>query len=153
MSNLNDILNNINIGKEEESELNQVFYKNNKIRVKIIGVGGAGCNIVNKFYTNNDNNIELLAINTDINSLERVNDGITKIAIGYETNKGRGAGGMPLIAKNAVIESSQFVTNSIKNVDCVILIGGLGKGTGSGAISEIAKICKQNNVLTICYAI
>jgi len=124
----------------------------NDFNIKIIGVGGAGCNIVDQI--NKDNSeinklARLYAFNTDVWSLKRLN-GIDNLFIIDKKNlKGYGSSGDPLVAQQGIIHDSEIIKQEIKNTDALVLVTGFGKGTGSGATPELAKLANELGILTI----
>jgi len=124
----------------------------NDFNVKIIGVGGAGCNIVDLISKNNNeiNKLaRLYAFNTDAWSLKRLN-GIDNLFIIDKANlKGYGSNGNPLIAQQGIIHDSDVIKQELKNTDVLVLVTGFGKGTGSGATPELAKLANELGILTI----
>ena len=120
----------------------------NKIKIKIIGIGGGGNNAVNRIVTDNVKNIETYVINTETKILKRAN---TKniLQIGKETTKGLGAGANPEIGEKAALENKEEIKQILKDTDLVFLTAGMGGGTGTGAISVIAKLAKEMGILTV----
>ncbi len=112
--------------------------------IKIIGVGGAGGNTVNNIATfiKESNNIELIAANTDIQVL-RGNKAPIKITLGEKLTQGRGAGGNPEIGKSAALESIDDIRDVIKGSNLLIITGGMGGGTGTGAMPVIAETARK----------
>jgi len=122
-------------------------YKTKEAVIKIIGVGGAGGNIVktvSQAFINHSTlkNIDIIAANTDAQAL-RLNPTAYKIQMGVETNKGLGAGGKPEEGKRAAIESWDEIEKYLIPSDLVIITGGMGGGTGTGAIPVIAEKLKE----------
>ena len=117
-------------------------------QIKILGLGGAGSNIVNKIISQNffSNNTDIIAINTDLQSLEN-NNAPRKIAIGKDAYYG--AGGSANTGKQAALESQDELKESIRDTDLLFIIAGMGGGTGTGASSVIANMAKELNILTI----
>ena len=120
----------------------------NKIKIKIIGIGGGGNNAVNRIVTDNVKNIETYVINTETKILKRAN---TKniLQIGKETTKGLGAGANPEIGEKAALENKEEIKQILKDTDLVFLTAGMGGGTGTGAISVIAELAKEMGILTV----
>ncbi len=121
---------------------------NNLNKIKVIGVGGCGCNSINYLVKNNLSNVELIGINTDIQSLENcmVN---RKIQIGVNVCGGIGAGGDPELGKEALKENIDLIRMTLENTDLLFLTAGLGGGTGTGATPLIAKLAHEMGILTI----
>ncbi|MBN17911.1 MAG: cell division protein FtsZ [Chloroflexi bacterium] len=122
--------------------------KTSLVKIKIIGVGGGGGNAVNRMSKNLPISNSLLAINTDIQALENIKN-VQTFAIGPNTTKGMGTGGNPDIGKKSIEESYKQIEELIIGNDMVFITAGMGGGTGTGASSIIAEICKKNQILTI----
>ncbi|MGB9763079.1 MAG: cell division protein FtsZ [Minisyncoccia bacterium] len=119
-----------------------------KIKLKIIGIGGGGNNVINRLYDKRIEGIELIAINTDIQGLKHTKADI-KIQIGKMSCRGLGAGMDPLKGKEAAEEDLEEISKAIKGSDLIFITAGLGGGTGSGASPVIANLAKQQGALTI----
>ena len=122
--------------------------KSSIIKIKIIGVGGGGGNAVHRMSKNLSEGNSLLAINTDIQALENIQN-IQTFAIGPNITKGMGTGGNPEIGKKSIKESYKQIEELIKGYDMVFITAGMGGGTGTGASSIIAEMCKKNEILSI----
>ncbi|MAV64878.1 MAG: cell division protein FtsZ [Candidatus Marinimicrobia bacterium] len=123
-------------------------FKNQKAKIFIVGVGGAGGNAINRMIDDGMTNVEFVAINTDAQDLEHNNSQI-KLQIGKELTKGLGAGANPSTGKKATEENKDVILKSIKSADMVFIAAGMGGGTGTGAAPEIAKIARENGALTV----
>ena len=130
---------------ELESDMHQLP----KTRIKVIGVGGAGCNTINSMIGQSTSDIDFLAVNTDAQSLS-VSKACAKLQIGMKATKGLGSGANPELGKKAAEEDLEKITQLVGDCDMVFLTGGLGGGTGSGALPVFARILKQLNILTVC---
>ena len=117
-------------------------------RILVIGVGGAGNNAVNRMIDENVEGVELIAINTDKQILSQ-NRATTKIQIGEKLTKGLGAGAKPEIGANAVEENREEITDIMKDANMVFVTCGMGGGTGTGAAPVVAKIAKDQGILTV----
>lgn len=117
-------------------------------KIKVIGVGGGGCNAVNRMIDCGLEGISFLAVNTDKQALNG-SKAETKIAIGQKLTKGLGAGANPEIGKKAAEENEEDIRNFIQGADLVFVTAGMGGGTGTGAAPEIAKISKDLGILTV----
>ena len=120
----------------------------NFARIKIIGVGGGGCNAVNRMIEAGIKQVDFIAINTEKQTLD-LSKAETKIQIGDKLTKGLGAGGKPEIGQKAAEESSEEITNALKGADMVFVTAGMGGGTGTGAAPIVAGIAKEMGVLTV----
>jgi cell division protein FtsZ len=117
-------------------------------RIKVIGVGGAGCNAIANMIRNQLKGVEFIVANTDYNSL-KLNPASYKIQLGKKLTQGWGAGGNPEIGKLAAEESEKEIRDILKDADMVFIAAGLGGGTGTGASPVIASICKEMGVLSV----
>ena len=117
-------------------------------KIKVLGVGGGGGSALNRMIREKLRGIDFVAVNTDVQALH-TNLAQTKISIGKTTTRGLGAGMNPELGRRAAEESANDVRNSIAGSDMVFLTGGLGGGTGSGALPEIAKIAREAGCLTV----
>ncbi len=116
--------------------------------IKVIGVGGGGGNAVNRMIANGLKKVSFVALNTDVQALQRSN-AQTRIAIGKELTGGLGAGGQPEIGEKAALESKEEIKKEIENSDMVFITAGMGGGTGTGAAAVVAEIAKGCNALTV----
>lgn len=117
-------------------------------RIVVIGVGGAGGNILNAIMKENISGISFLALNTDVQALDHV-CGNEKIILGEQLTCGMGTGSNPEIGKMAFEESLELVLQRLEGVDIAFIVGGLGGGTGSGAMPMLAKILQERMILSI----
>ena len=123
-------------------------FKDQKAKIFIVGVGGAGGNAINRMIDDGMTNVDFVALNTDAQDLEYNNSQI-KLQIGKELTKGLGAGADPSIGKKAIEENKDIISKTIKLADMVFIAAGMGGGTGTGAAPEIAKIARDNGALTV----
>jgi len=117
-------------------------------RIKVVGVGGAGSNAVNRMIEEGLAGIEFVAINTDAQAL-LLSNAPTRVRIGDKLTRGLGAGGDPEIGKKAAEESAEDVYEVLKGSDMVFIAAGIGGGTGTGAAPVIAQVAKEIGALTI----
>ncbi len=117
-------------------------------RIKVIGVGGGGCNAVNRMIDEGMQGIEFITVNTDAQALV-MSKAHTKVRIGDKTSRGLGAGGNPEVGKKSAEESSEELYEALKGSDMVFVTSGLGGGTGTGAAPIVAQIAKEVGALTI----
>lgn len=120
----------------------------NFARIKVIGVGGAGCNAVNRMIEAGLSGVEFIAINTDVQAL-MLSKAPKRISIGEKLTRGLGAGGDPNIGQRAAEESSDDLYEAINGADMVFITAGMGGGTGTGAAPIISQIAKETGALTI----
>ncbi len=122
--------------------------RENRAKIKLVGVGGAGGNTVNCLMEAGCEGIECVAVNTDIQALENCKAPI-KIRLGARTAKGLGSGANPEVGKRAAEESINEIMEQLEDADIVFLTGGMGGGTGSGALPVIAHALRERDILTI----
>lgn len=117
-------------------------------RIKVVGVGGGGCNAVNRMIAEGLQGIEFIAINTDAQALLK-SQAQTRVRIGDKATRGLGAGGDPKTGKAAAEESAEDLYEVLKGSDMVFVTAGMGGGTGTGAAPVVAQIAKEIGALTI----
>lgn len=117
-------------------------------RIKVVGVGGGGCNAVNRMIAEGLQGIEFISINTDAQALLK-SQAQTRVRIGEKSTRGLGAGGDPKIGQAAAEESAEELYEVLKGSDMVFVTAGLGGGTGTGAAPVVAQIAKEIGALTI----
>ncbi|MBL7958947.1 cell division protein FtsZ, partial [bacterium] len=117
-------------------------------KMRIVGIGGGGCNAVNTMISSSLNGVEFIAINTDMQALES-NKAQHKIQIGRTLTRGLGAGANPDIGKRAAEEDIDQVKSVLEGSDLVFITCGMGGGTGTGAAPIIAEVAKSMGALTI----
>ena len=118
------------------------------VRIKVIGVGGAGCNAVNTMITGGLCRVDFVAANTDVQALER-SQASYKIQIGPERTRGLGAGAKPEVGRDAALESKDEIRESLVGADMVFVTAGMGGGTGTGAAPIVASIARELGILTV----
>lgn len=116
--------------------------------IKVFGIGGAGCNAINRMVDEGLQGVEFFVCNTDVQVLN-VSMVKNKIILGKDTTKGLGAGANPEVGKRAALESEADIRAAMEGVDMVFLTAGLGGGTGTGATPLFAKIAKELGALTV----
>ncbi len=116
--------------------------------IKVVGVGGAGGNTVNSIIVTGCQGIECIVVNTDAQALE-LSKALYKVQIGIKSTKGLGTGANPDIGKRAAEEDIDKVMETIGNADIVFLAGGMGGGTGSGALPVIAQALREKGILSV----
>ena len=121
---------------------------NNFAAIRVIGVGGAGTNAVNRMVEADLKGVEFIAINTDNQALA-LSKAPNKIQIGEKLTKGLGAGANPEVGQKAAEESREEIANTVKGSDLVFVTCGMGGGTGTGAAPVIAEIAREQGILTI----
>ena len=118
------------------------------VRVKVVGVGGAGGNAVARMASAGLRGVEFLAMNTDIQALRRVK-GVPTYALGPLTTRGMGSGGNPDLGRKAVKENQEHIGELLEGADMVFVTAGMGGGTGTGAAPIVAEIARRKGALTV----
>ena len=116
--------------------------------IKVIGVGGAGNNAVNRMIQSGIKGVEFISVNTDRQALKNSNAS-TKIQIGEKVTRGLGAGANPDIGAQSAEENKTEITESLRGADMVFVTAGMGGGTGTGAAPVVAASAKEMGILTI----
>lgn len=120
----------------------------NGARIKVVGVGGGGCNAVNTMIRSGLSGVEYIVANTDAQALN-ISLAPTKIQLGGNVTKGLGAGANPEIGKKSALEDYEKISEVLKGADMVFITAGMGGGTGTGAAPVIAKLAKELGALTV----
>ena len=118
------------------------------VNIKVIGVGGAGNNVVNRMVKTGTRGVDFVAVNTDKQALN-VSSATYKIQIGEKLTHGMGAGSDPEVGRKSAEESRNQVAKALENTDMVFITAGMGGGTGTGAAPIVAEIAKEQGVLTV----
>ena len=126
----------------------EVNDQNVAARIKVVGVGGGGCNAVNRMIDSGVKGVNFMAINTDKQNLSSCK-AETKLQIGEKLTKGLGAGGNPDIGQKSAEENLEDITKFIGESDMVFITAGMGGGTGTGAAPIIAKVARDAGALTV----
>lgn len=116
--------------------------------IKVVGVGGGGCNAVNRMIDEGLQGVEFIAINTDAQAL-MLSKAAKRVRIGEKLTRGLGSGGNPEIGYKAAEESADEMYDVLRGADMVFITGGMGGGTGTGACPVVAQIAKEVGALTI----
>jgi cell division protein FtsZ len=117
-------------------------------KIKVIGVGGGGCNAVNTMIRSGLTGVEYIVANTDSQALA-ANMAGTKIQLGGNVTKGLGAGANPEVGRKAAIEDYERISEVLEGADMVFVTAGMGGGTGTGAAPVIAKLAREMGSLTV----
>lgn len=128
---------------EQENLMNTSIAK-----IKVIGVGGGGCNAVQRMINYNFQGPEFIAVNTDKQALI-TNPATKRIQIGIKLTKGLGAGADPDVGQKAAEESKTQIMEALQGADLVFITAGMGGGTGTGAAAVVAQVAKELGILTI----
>ncbi len=116
--------------------------------IKVVGVGGAGCNAVNRMVSSDFANVEFITVNTDAQALYH-SKAENKVHIGRDATRGLGAGANPDVGKTAAEEALEEMKSALKGADMVFVTCGLGGGTGTGASPVIAGLARELGALTV----
>jgi len=120
----------------------------NVVVIKVVGVGGAGNNVVNRMVASGTQGVEFIAINTDKQALA-ISTADQKIQIGEKLTNGQGAGSDPEVGKRSAEENRNNIAKSFEDADMVFITAGMGGGTGTGAAPIIADIARETGILTV----
>ena len=117
-------------------------------KIKVIGIGGGGCNAINRMISSGLKGVDFIVANTDVQALNR-SLASTKLQIGSELTDGLGAGANPEIGREAALESKAAIEDALKGADMVFVTCGMGGGTGTGAAPVVAEIAQDLGALTV----
>lgn len=120
----------------------------NVVTIKVVGIGGAGNNVVNRMVKSGTQGVEFIAVNTDKQALA-VSNADQKIQIGEKLTHGQGAGSDPEIGKKSAEESRNNIAKAMEDADMVFITAGMGGGTGTGAAPTVADIAREAGILTV----
>ena len=123
-------------------------YTDRVVKIKVIGVGGAGNNVVNRMIASGMQGVEFIAVNTDKQDLNK-SKCENKIQIGEKLTGGMGAGSKPDIGKKSAEESRAQIAKILEGTDMVFITAGMGGGTGTGAAPIIADLAHESGILTV----
>ncbi|MGM5485137.1 MAG: cell division protein FtsZ [Nanobdellota archaeon] len=133
-------------GQQEESQDGQMDL--GQANIKVVGVGGAGNNMVNWLYNKGIQGAEIIATNTDQQHID-ITAADKKFLMGQDSTRGLGCGGYPQRGTEAAEESSNQIKDSVKDSDLTFVCAGMGGGTGTGAAHPIAKVARDNGSIVI----
>lgn len=134
-------------GQMTDEELRDVL-EDLQTNITVVGCGGAGGNTVNRMEEEGIHGAKLVAANTDVQHLVEI-EADTKILLGEQKTRGRGAGSLPQVGEEAALESQDEVNDAIQGSDMVFVTAGLGGGTGTGSAPVVAKAARESGALTI----
>jgi cell division protein FtsZ len=120
----------------------------NPTNIKVVGVGGAGCNAINRMIDSGLKGVEFIALNTDVQSLN-TNKAQNKIQIGAQITRGLGSGANPELGEKAAFESKDSIKEALAGANMIFITAGMGGGTGTGAAPVVAEIAKELDILTV----
>ena len=121
---------------------------NQVAKIKVFGIGGAGCNAVNRMVEEGVQGVEFYVANTDMQDLNK-SPVENKIILGRDTTRGLGAGANPEMGRKAALENEEEIREAMQGSDMVFITAGMGGGTGTGASPLFAKIAKEMGALTV----
>ncbi len=124
------------------------FIESSKVKITVVGCGGAGNNAINRLYSENIEGVKTVAINTDAQQLIKTKAD-EKVLIGKQLTRGLGAGGNPEVGEEAAKESAEDIKKALADSDMVFITCGLGGGTGTGSAPIVAEISKKIGALTV----
>lgn len=116
--------------------------------LKVVGVGGSGCNAINTMINSKFGGVEFIAVNTDVQALG-LSKASSTLPLGTRLTKGLGAGSDPAVGRDAALENVDQIREIMTGADMVFVTAGMGGGTGTGAAPIIASICRDLGVLTV----
>jgi cell division protein FtsZ len=116
--------------------------------IKVVGVGGGGSNAVNRMIAQGLKHVQFIAMNTDLQALER-SHAEKQLPLGTKLTNGLGAGGVPEIGEKAALEDKEEIQNVLKGADMIFVTAGMGGGTGTGATPIVAEVAKELGALTV----
>ena len=120
----------------------------NVVRIKVIGVGGGGNNVVNRMVRSGTRGVDFVAVNTDKQALN-VSSATYKIQIGEKLTHGQGAGSDPEVGRKSAEESRAQISKALEDTDMVFITAGMGGGTGTGGAPVVAEIAREQGILTV----
>ncbi len=118
------------------------------VRIKVIGVGGGGNNVVNRMIDTGTSGVEFVAVNTDMQALNISSAGY-KIQIGEKLTHGQGAGSNPEVGRKSAEESRSQLAKALEETDMLFITAGMGGGTGTGAAPIVAELAREQGILTV----
>ncbi len=117
-------------------------------RIKVVGVGGGGCNAVDSMFDLGIQNVEFYVVNSDLQALKR-SKCPNRIQIGADLTLGRGCGADPRLGEKCMLDARELMIDTLQGADIVFVTSGLGGGTGTGASPVVAQIAKEMGILTV----
>src|SRR6266436_319263 len=117
-------------------------------KIKVIGVGGGGCNAVNRMIRAKVEGVEFIAANTDLQAL-KLSQAPVKLQLGAKLTKGLGAGANPEVGRKAALEDTEKIIEALEGSDMIFITAGLGGGTGSGAAPVVASLASELGALSV----
>ncbi|MDX2177857.1 MAG: cell division protein FtsZ [Candidatus Sumerlaeia bacterium] len=118
------------------------------VNIKVIGVGGGGCNAVDSVFTRGLSSVEFYVLNSDIQALKRTKCP-NRIQIGSERTHGRGCGADPKLGEQCLLDAKELIVETLQSTELVFVTSGMGGGTGTGAAPALAQIAREMGILTV----
>lgn len=146
--NMSDMNNHHNEPASSSAAMGGDIVPGSMARIKVVGVGGGGCNAVNRMIDSGVAGIEFWSLNTDAQALTKTANA-NHLQIGQKLTRGLGAGGNPAIGQKAAEESRDEISTAIEGADLVFITSGMGGGTGTGAAPVVAEAAKEAGALTV----
>jgi cell division protein FtsZ len=135
--------------KEKDAGIRMSFSEElQPAKIKVIGVGGGGCNAVNRMIRAKLEGVEFITANTDLQAL-KLSQAPTKLQLGAKLTKGLGAGANPETGRKAALEDTEKIIEALEGADMIFITAGLGGGTGSGAAPVVASLASELGALTV----
>jgi cell division protein FtsZ len=128
--------------------MSKTSYVPSGAKIKVIGMGGAGCNAITRMVREQIRGVEFIAMNTDAAHLE-ITEAPVRILLGEKLTRGLGAGGDQNVGRKSAEEASDEIKQALYGADMVFLAAGMGGGTGTGSIAVVAEMAKQSGALTV----
>jgi cell division protein FtsZ len=128
--------------------MSKTSYVAAQAKIKVIGMGGAGCNAITRMVREQIRGVEFIALNTDAAHLE-ITEAPVRIMLGEKLTRGMGAGGDSKVGRRSAEEQFDEIRQAVSGADMIFLAAGMGGGTGTGSISVVADIARQSGALTI----
>ncbi len=128
--------------------MSKTSYVPSAAKIKVVGMGGAGCNAITRMVREQIRGVEFVAMNTDAAHLE-ITEAPTRILLGEKLTRGLGAGGDPNMGRRSAEDTRDEIKQALSGADMIFLAAGMGGGTGTGSISVVAEMAKQSGALTI----
>ncbi|MBP1706486.1 MAG: cell division protein FtsZ [Chloroflexi bacterium] len=134
--------------------MSKTSYVPSPAKIKVIGMGGAGCNAITRMVREQIRGVEFIAMNTDVAHLE-ITEAPVRIALGEKLTRGLGAGGDHNVGRRSAEETRDEIKQSISGADMIFLAAGMGGGTGTGSIAVVAEMAKQTEMADeiLCHAV
>jgi cell division protein FtsZ len=128
--------------------MSKTSYVPSPAKIKVVGMGGAGCNAITRMVREQIRGVEFIAMNTDAAHLE-ITEAPVRIALGEKLTRGLGAGGDHNVGRRSAEETRDEIKSALAGADMIFLAAGMGGGTGTGSIAVVAEMAKQMGALTI----